>query len=92
MKQETINEAVQVRYNFPLKIATITTILVIIATLAIGYVFMYYLRDLDIIDSAEAKAHINNTTDLWVKVAGVVGFVVIVSVLFYIFKALPKSD
>ena len=79
------------RYNFPLRVSSITSVLVIIGTLAIGYVFMYYLRDIDIVDSAEAKSHINNTTDLWVKVAGVVGFVVVVAILFYIFKALPQD-
>ena len=86
-----MEQVYRARYNFPLKVAAITTVLVIIATLAIGYVFMYYLRDLDIIDSAEASGHINNTTDLWVKVAGVTGFVVIIVLLFYIFKALPKD-
>lgn len=86
-----MQETYVARYNFPLRVASITTVLVIIATLAIGYVFMYYLRDLDIVDDANAKAHINNTTDLWVKVAGVAGFVVVVAILFYIFKALPQD-
>lgn len=86
-----MNQEYIARYNFPLRVASITTILVIIGTLAIGYVFMYYLRDMDIVESSEAKSHINNTTDLWVKVSGVVGFVVVVAILFYIFKALPQD-
>lgn len=75
-----------------IKVATITTILVIVATLAIGYIFMAYLKDLDIVESSEAKSHINNTTELWTKIAGVIGFVLVICILFYIFKALPKDD
>jgi len=86
-----MEQTYKVRYNFPINVSTITTILVIVASIAIGFIFMYYLRDIDIVDSSEARSHVNNTTDLWVKVAGVVGFVIVISILFYIFKALPKK-
>jgi len=31
-------------------------------------------------------------SDLWVKVASVIGFVIVIALLFYIFKALPKNQ
>lgn len=93
MKQETINEAVRVRYNFALKSAMIIEALVIVATIAVGYIFLYFLRDMDIVDSSEAKGHINNTTDLWVKVAAVSGLVIVLSFLFLVIYSMRhKGD
>lgn len=31
-------------------------------------------------------------TSLWAKLAGVIGFVIVICILFYIFKALPKKE
>jgi len=86
-----MEQSFKARYNFPIKVASIVSILTILMIIAIGYIFMYYLGSLDIVDDSTVKANINNTTALWTTVAGVLGFVIVIIVLFYIFKALPKT-
>jgi len=85
------DQTCKVRYNFAVKVSTVTSLLVIVALIAVGYIFMAYLRELDIVDSSSARSEINNTTLLWGKIAAVLIFVIVVSVIFLIFKAFPKE-
>jgi len=77
--------------KFNMKSSTVIELVTIIMVIIFGYIMLFYMRDLNIVTDSEARGHINNTTDQWVVLVGIIFFAIILGILFSVLFVLKKK-
>lgn len=90
-KEENDMELQKTGFNFAIKESTVISIITIVMMIVFGYIMIFYMRDLDIVSNSEAKGHINNTTDQWVLLVGILFFAIVMGILFAVLAVLRKK-
>lgn len=90
-KEESYMELQKTKFNFAMKSSTVIELITIIMVIVFGYIMLFYMRDLNIVTDSEARGHINNTTDQWVVLVGIIFFAIILGILFSVLFVLKKK-
>jgi len=79
------------KFNEAIKSSLIIELVTIIMVIIFAYIMIFYMRGLDIVTDSEAQGHINNTTDQWVVIVGVIIFAVVLSILLTVLFVLKNK-
>lgn len=81
----------ETQFKFPISSSLVIELVVIVMVLIIGLVAIAYLSGLDIVTENGATSDVNNLSDDFIMIVGVVVFAIVIAVLFLVFKVLKKS-
>ena len=79
--------------KFPLGISLndVKTVVMIFVMIIVGIVIYFYVSGLGLIDDPQANSMINNTTGWFILAITVIGIVVVILILMYLFKAFDSK-
>lgn len=81
----------ETQFKFPIDSALVIELTVVMMVLIVGVVAIAYLSGLDIVTDNGATSDVENLSEDFIMIVGVIVFCIVIAALFIIFKTLKKS-